>query len=205
MSSDHNKPSDRAVETPTDTTPAQRGLDRIDNLLDEELEQPEGADLPITTDTTAGITETDHTTDLDETNEQPDSVEQPATTLADDGSHEQPPIAPESSQKIQSRRCMLEAGLIAVPLIFSAASSEAQIIEARQRAEQQQPAITQMAEGQHCEIKHAPVADKSAGHDPNIELLADAHDLGQQRRIEEDTAGRTEEPTTSAGDGAPPA
>jgi hypothetical protein len=32
MSSDHNKPSDWAVDTPIDTTPAQRGIDRIDNL-----------------------------------------------------------------------------------------------------------------------------------------------------------------------------
>lgn len=203
MNSDTNKTSDRMASPRTDTIQAQRGFERIDDLLDQELEQPKSAELPASADLTANVEETEATTDLQTIDEAPTSSEQPEIILSEDGSHEQPVTAPESSHTTKRRGRMLEAGLIALPLIFNTASAGAQIIEVSQRAEQQQPEISQMSVEQYCERLPVRAIEEPGELNPDMALLADAHDIEQRRRIEDSTAEVNEEPAAAA-DADPP-
>ncbi|NCC35541.1 MAG: hypothetical protein EOM24_26545 [Chloroflexia bacterium] len=200
MNSDTNKTSDRKTSLRNDTIQAQRGFERIDELLDQELEQPNSAELPASIELTANVEETEATTDLETIDESPTLSKQPETILSEDGSHEQPVIAPESSHTAKRRGRMLEAGLIALPLIFNAVSSEAQIIEASQRPEQRQPEIGQMSVEQYCERQPVRAMGEPGEVNPDVELLAEAHDIEQRRRIEDSTAQVNEEPAAASAD-----
>ncbi|MEI6180669.1 MAG: hypothetical protein WCP31_07940 [Chloroflexales bacterium] len=195
--SDHKPQSDQAT-TPGDTSKVRQNVEWLSQWLqhDNQADAPDGteqAELQTSehTEPTEASPEEDEATTVEQLDQSPETT--PAEEEAE------PPV--EQAERKQSIKQRIEAGLIALPLLVGAASSMADMQEMAQTQPYEQPATV-------LEVKAAPRARQAAPSenmpgevDPEIEMLSDAHDFERQRRIEEDAAGRMEEPTISA---APP-
>ncbi|MEI6778657.1 MAG: hypothetical protein WCK70_17290 [Chloroflexales bacterium] len=196
--SDHKPASDQAT-TPGDTNKVRQGVEWMSQWLqhDSQANAPdstEQAELQIREQTES----TEVSPEEDEVTTGEQLVQSPETTPTKDEA--KPPV--EKTEPKQSIKQQIEAGLIAFPLLFGAASSAAATQEMAQTQPYEQHATILEVRAAPRERHATPTENMPSVVDPEIEVLADAHDLERQRRIEEDAAGRLlKEPTISA---APP-
>lgn len=196
--SDHKPASDQAM-APGDTNKVHQGVEWMSQWLqhDSQADAPDGTEQSELqtreqTESTEASLEEDATT----TGEQ--LAQPPETTSAKE--EVEPPV--EKAEPKQSIKQRIEAGLIAFPLLFGAASSAAATHEMAQTQPYERHATVLEVKAAPRERQATPTENMPSEVDPEIEVLADAHDLERQRRIEEDAAGRMlDEPTVSA---APP-
>jgi hypothetical protein len=205
MSSDKTSTSDRTTSGSADMSKAERGLNRIDDLLAAKSAQTNNEGQSAELDQ-ANATET-----LEPEDAHPGSTDTPADghTEATVPEHSQVKSAPtEAPTRHEPHKPkygrMFEAGLIAVPLIFSAVSSEAAQIEAQQPVVSDTPTSSHVVETPVKESQPDSTKASSGEIPPDVALLADAHDMEQRRRIEEDAAGQNRDPGIAAGNGDPP-
>lgn len=202
--SDHKRQTDQ-VRASGDAAKARSGIEHLSKLLREARRQEapqsspeEGAVAEGQGGEQAERTEHGPASDEGGTSEQAEAT----ADLREAKAQKVPEHRPEPERKRHINK--VEAALIGLPLLFNIASSEAATLEARQAAEVPQPEHVLVVEPERYELnRKPPEINKPAEVDPEIDTLDGAHQLEQQRRIEEDAAGRAGEPTTSAA-GAPP-
>jgi|GEM_PF-3655203 hypothetical protein len=196
--SDHKPASDQAT-TPGDTNKVRQGVEWMSQWLQHDSQ----ANAPDSTEQSELQTR-EQTESTEASSEGDDAItgeqlaQSPETTSAKE--EVEPPV--EKAEPKQSIKNRIEAGLIAFPLFFGVASSAAATQEMAQIRPYERHATVLDVKAMPRERHATPTENMPSEVDPEIEVLADAHDLERQRRIEEDAAGRLlKEPTISA---APP-
>ncbi len=208
--SDHTPRPDQS-SAPNDTGKSRRGAEWISQML-EHVSQ---ADVPDGTEyaelETSKQTESEELGPSDGANDTleqaEENSEESATETEEDAEIEEdvePLVEATTRPKAEQKRPIkwFEAGLIGSSLLLGATSAGAAIQEAAQMRTDTQPEVTCEATAQSHDMREVPLENSPAEVDPEIEVLSDAHDLEQQRQIEEEAAGRMlDEPTIS---GSPP-